>query len=80
MVVDIKNLEVKKGKTARRWLAEMDPDFVVAIGDDATDEDTFKAMPDSAYTIKVGDMHSAAKFSIKDPRAVRKLLHDLNSK
>ncbi|MEM6358923.1 MAG: bifunctional alpha,alpha-trehalose-phosphate synthase (UDP-forming)/trehalose-phosphatase [Bacteroidota bacterium] len=80
MVVEIKNLEVNKGKTAGRWLAEMDPDFVVAIGDDATDEDTFKAMPDSAYTIKVGDMHSAAKFSIKDPRAVRKLLHDLNSK
>ncbi|MEM1408495.1 MAG: bifunctional alpha,alpha-trehalose-phosphate synthase (UDP-forming)/trehalose-phosphatase [Bacteroidota bacterium] len=80
MVVEIKNLEVNKGKTAGRWLTAMDPDFIIAIGDDATDEDTFKAMPDSAYTIKVGDVHSAARFSIKDPAAVRKLLIDLHSK
>ncbi len=75
--MEIKNLEVNKGKAAGRWSMEAKPDFVLAIGDDATDEDTFKAMPDSAYTIKVGDIHSAAKFSINAPEAVRSLLKEL---
>ncbi|MEM6524283.1 MAG: bifunctional alpha,alpha-trehalose-phosphate synthase (UDP-forming)/trehalose-phosphatase [Bacteroidota bacterium] len=77
MVVEIKNLEVNKGKAAGRWINEVKPDFVLALGDDATDEDTFKAMPESAYTVKVGDIHSAARYSIQDPAAVRRLLREL---
>lgn len=77
-VVEIKNLEVNKGKAASRWL-EKSPNsgFIIAFGDDWTDEDTFKAMPDSAYTIKVGDHRSAARFSVADPVAVRGLLKRL---
>ena len=77
MVVEIKNLEVNKGKAATRFIAEIKPDFVLAVGDDATDEDTFKVMPDDAYTIKVGDNRSAAKFSMNDPSSVRTLLKAL---
>ncbi|MDX1629819.1 MAG: trehalose-phosphatase, partial [Fulvivirga sp.] len=76
-VVEIKNLEVNKGKAALKWLTETNPDFILAIGDDWTDEDTFKAMPDKAFTIKVGDIHSAANYSVSEPKDVRKLLKSL---
>lgn len=73
-VVEIKNLGVNKGIAAGNILRSKDADFVFAIGDDWTDEDTFKAMPESAYTIRVGDNRSAAKYSIQDTKAVRTLL------
>ena len=79
-VVEIKNLEVNKGKAASRWLDDATDDtFILALGDDWTDEDTFKAMPDDAYTIKVGDRRSAARFSVKDHTVVRRILKGLSS-
>lgn len=76
-VVEIKNLEVNKGKAASKWLSESPQDFVLAVGDDWTDEDTFRAMPEGAYTIKVGDIHSAAGYNVKDYTEVRDLLKAL---
>ncbi len=74
MVVEIKDREVNKGRTAMQWLNHYDHDFVVAIGDDFTDEDTFKVMPKDAYTIKVGSKTSAARFSVNTYQDVRDLL------
>ena len=79
-VVEIKNLEVNKGKAASRWVDNAGDDmFILAVGDDWTDEDTFKAMPEDAYTIKVGDRRSTARFSIAGPDSVRKVLQRLAS-
>ena len=49
MIVEIKNSEINKGKAAQK-LMEIYPeaDFLLALGDDFTDEDTFKAMPEEA--------------------------------
>lgn len=77
MVVEFKSSEVNKGRAARSWLKRYSADFVMAIGDDWTDEDTFKAMPSSAFTIKVGSSQSAAKYSIGSPKEVRALLNSL---
>ncbi|MEO1049606.1 MAG: bifunctional alpha,alpha-trehalose-phosphate synthase (UDP-forming)/trehalose-phosphatase [Bacteroidota bacterium] len=76
-VVEIKNLEVNKGKAATKWLGKFKADFVMALGDDWTDEDTFRAMPESAFTIKVGSSSSEAKYSIKNYKAVRNMLRGL---
>ncbi len=76
-VVEVKNLEVNKGKAASKWLEYYDTDFVFAIGDDWTDEDTFKAVPQEAYTVKVGDRRSAARFSVNDTKDVRRLLRQM---
>lgn len=73
-VVEIKNIEVNKGKSASKWIQKEPFDFILALGDDWTDEDTFKALPESAYTIKVGDINSAANYSLENPDAVRELL------
>ncbi|CAN5567863.1 bifunctional alpha,alpha-trehalose-phosphate synthase (UDP-forming)/trehalose-phosphatase [soil metagenome] len=77
MVVEIKNAGVNKGKAALKWLHEFPSEFIMAIGDDWTDEDTFKVMPEEAITIKVGGNSSEAKFSVHSPKDVRKLLTEL---
>jgi len=76
-VLEIKNIEVNKGKAALNWLYNRDADFILAIGDDHTDEDIFKALPESAYTIKVGSNISAAKYFVRNPREVRLVLKEL---
>jgi trehalose 6-phosphate synthase/phosphatase len=77
-IVEIKNIEVNKGIAARRWLETYPADFVMAIGDDRTDEDTFLAMPESAYTIKVGSNRSAARYHLNSFADVRALLQELD--
>ncbi len=73
-VVEIKNSEVNKGRASSFWLDKYDADFITALGDDWTDEDTFLAMPDEAVTVKVGSITSAAKYSVASYKEVRKLL------
>ncbi len=76
-VIEFKNIEVNKGKAAQNWLYGNDPDFILALGDDHTDEDIFKALSPEAYTIKVGSNISAARYYLKDYNEVRELLKDL---
>ncbi|AWM31484.1 bifunctional alpha,alpha-trehalose-phosphate synthase (UDP-forming)/trehalose-phosphatase [Hymenobacter nivis] len=77
-VIEIKNAGIHKGAAAGRWLAHYPTDFVLALGDDRTDEDTFRALPDSAYTIRVGTgARSRARFHLPGVPAVRDLLRKL---
>lgn len=52
-------------------------DLLVAIGDDQTDEDMFRALPMRAISIRVGPGESRAGFRVADHRAVRTLLSSL---
>jgi|SRR5688572_6454408 len=47
---------------------------VIAIGDDRTDEDLFRALPASSVTVAVGRRLMCARFDVEDYRAVRSLL------
>lgn len=51
--------------------------FVLAIGDDRTDEDLFHALPLSGCSIRVGQGPSEARFRLPDPKSVRTLLWGL---
>ncbi len=73
-VLEIKNVEINKGKAALTLIDKNDYDFIIAFGDDYTDEDLFKALPDGAISVKVGSNFSAAKFYLRNPAEVRKLL------
>ncbi|HVW94912.1 MAG TPA: bifunctional alpha,alpha-trehalose-phosphate synthase (UDP-forming)/trehalose-phosphatase [Mucilaginibacter sp.] len=73
-VLEIKNTEINKGKAALMLVEKGDYDFIIAFGDDYTDEDIFKALPESALTIKVGSNVSAAKFYLRNTTEVRRLL------
>jgi len=73
-VIEVRNSGINKGKGALRWIDKEDWDFILAIGDDKTDEDTFKVLPEKAYSIKVGLGYSAAKHNINSPDEVREIL------
>ena len=78
-VIEIKNIEVNKGKAALSLLYAQKYDFILAVGDDHTDEDIFKAIPETAFTIKVGSTISAARFYLRNPEEVRAFLKKLST-
>lgn len=63
-VVEIKSSQISKATAAKQWLKN-EYDFIFAAGDDFTDEDMFHAMPDHAYTVKIGYTPSYAKYNIR---------------
>ncbi len=79
-VIEVKKVGISKGKAALIWLERENWDFILAIGDDWTDEDLFEVLPESAYSIKVGFGMSKARFRIESPFRVRELLSKLIEK
>jgi trehalose 6-phosphate synthase/phosphatase len=79
-VVEIKNQDVNKGVAAGKWMKLYPADFVIAIGDDKTDEDTFKSVGDKGYTVKVGAAASQALYNVPDVAGVREFLNYLMNK
>lgn len=75
-VVEVKNAAISKGRAAQRWLAR-EPDFILAMGDDQTDEATFAVLPAGAWGIRVGPGLSLAPYSIPSFREARALLEKL---
>jgi trehalose 6-phosphate synthase/phosphatase len=73
-VVEVKNAGIDKGRMASRYLSRGQWDFILAVGDDWTDEDTFKVLPSAAWSIKVGFGASAARFSLASSDKVTSLL------
>jgi trehalose 6-phosphate synthase/phosphatase len=63
-VVEVKSSDHSKGTEARRLLGRDAYDFILAAGDDITDEDMFGALPPDAATIRVGSLSQAARYSI----------------
>ncbi|NPV50591.1 MAG: bifunctional alpha,alpha-trehalose-phosphate synthase (UDP-forming)/trehalose-phosphatase [Candidatus Methanofastidiosum sp.] len=78
-IIEVKNININKGHATSNWLNKNKWDFIVAIGDDFTDEDIFKVVPENAYSIKVGIEPSQAKYNVESYKEVRKLLKELNS-
>ncbi|MBN1626070.1 MAG: bifunctional alpha,alpha-trehalose-phosphate synthase (UDP-forming)/trehalose-phosphatase [Deltaproteobacteria bacterium] len=76
-VIEIKNSGVNKGASALHFLLKNRYDFILAIGDDLTDEDMFMALPEDAFSIKVGDQHSNAKYNLRDYKEVRSLIEEI---
>ncbi|MBF0693603.1 MAG: bifunctional alpha,alpha-trehalose-phosphate synthase (UDP-forming)/trehalose-phosphatase [Flavobacterium sp.] len=73
-VIEIKSSSVSKGRAATRLMTGTKYDFVMAIGDDWTDEHMFEELPRRAITIKVGFKKTVARFYIKRTDEVRTFL------
>jgi trehalose 6-phosphate synthase/phosphatase len=76
-VVEVRISGFDKGATALKIVNEQDPDFVLCMGDDTTDEDMFKALEGEAYTIKINSGASAAQYTILSQLRVIPLLNSL---
>ncbi len=76
-ILEVRQLGVNKGRAAERWLEKDQWDFIVAAGDDYTDEEMFAVMPHDAYSIKVGIGISKARFNVDNVVEFRNLLNEL---
>ncbi len=73
-VVEFKNIGVNKGRAALHFINKKKWGFMLAAGDDVTDEDLFSVLPDYAYSIKVRRGISVAKYDVESYVQVRNLL------
>lgn len=76
-IIEIKPRGIHKGTIADELLASSSADFVLCIGDDYTDEDMFKALPETAYTINVGTKETHARYQVPGVSNVLSLLKTL---
>ena len=65
-VVEIKSPYHNKGSEVKRILKKDTFDFILAMGDDTTDEDTFRELPNDAYTIKIGAISEIARYNLRN--------------
>lgn len=77
-VIEVRVRGVSKAVVAHRIQAEALADTtVIAIGDDRTDEELFRMLPESSVTVTVGKDATGARFRVNDYRAVRELLRTI---
>jgi len=63
-ILEIKPATFNKGTEVKRRLSQKNYDFIMAIGDDTTDEDMFRALLPDGISIKVGSFSPTAKYRI----------------
>jgi len=73
-VLEVKSMLYDKGTAGSSLISKENYDFILAIGDDRTDEDLFKIMPESGISIKVGSEPSKALYNIKDQAQIYEIL------
>jgi trehalose 6-phosphate synthase/phosphatase len=78
-VIEVRPRGVHKGRVVERLLAaaQLPLPTIVAMGDDSSDDDTFRALPPEAITISVGFRPSAARYRVARPQAARRLLQSV---
>jgi trehalose 6-phosphate synthase/phosphatase len=76
-ILEVRNLGINKGRIAELWLEKQKWDFIMAAGDDYTDEDMFAVLPETAYSINVGHDVSKARFKVDTVDDIRVLLKKL---
>ncbi len=79
-VIEVRIKGINKGVAAQKVIDADNYDFILCVGDDKTDEDMFKKLQSlpEAYTIKVGDEISFAKYNLHSPYLVQSLLYAIS--
>lgn len=76
-VVEVRSSRVSKGTFFLANLADQSWDFILAIGDDWTDESLFTVLPPEAFTVRVGLSASTARYNLERPDDALRLLESL---
>ncbi len=76
-IIEIKPNTVNKGYAAAEIEALYQSDFILAAGDDYTDEDMFRELPDDSYTVKVGPGETKARSQLSSVNELILLLNEL---
>ena len=78
-VIEVRPQGITKGRIAAMLRQTGRPESIMAIGDDATDEDLFAALPRGAVTIRVGSGTTRARYRLAGVPEVRALLESLDA-
>jgi trehalose 6-phosphate synthase/phosphatase len=78
-IVEVKNAGINKGTAAMKWISKKKWNFILAVGDDVTDEDLFRELPEFAYSLKVGLAPSRAKLRFKTQSEVIPFLRKMKN-
>lgn len=76
-VIEVKPAQHSKGTVALSILEQKPYNFIISIGDDATDEDMFRQLPNWAYTVKVGPGLTSARYRLARQQDVESLLFQM---
>lgn len=79
-VIEIKSPDCNKGSEVNRLLVNKRYNFVLAMGDDTTDEDMFQALPPNAITVKIGNVSETANYNLPSQSDVLPFLQSLLNK
>ncbi len=76
-LIEVRPRGIDKGQAAQRWIGKEDWDFILAVGDDRTDEDLFRAIPEGSWSIRVGLVQTSAKYNLNNQKDVMRMLNGL---
>lgn len=76
-VLEVRNTGVNKGAAAMEWINGKNMDFILCVGDDWTDEDMFRVLPETAFSVRVGLATTAARYYLSNHATVRRTLRDI---
>jgi len=79
-VVDVRVHGIDKGNGIKSWLLENNWDFILVLGEDWSDEDIFKILPETAYSVKINPGSTHARYYFESVHSARKLLIDMAEK
>ncbi len=79
-VVEILTNETGKGRAVKKLFEQNQYDFILSIGDDVTDEEMFEyfLQHSNAFTIKVGEGLTFARYKLNNIKEVASLLKQLS--
>jgi trehalose 6-phosphate synthase/phosphatase len=80
-IVEVRTQGIGKHIAIKKILLNSTYDFIIALGDDRTDEDMFELLADreNCYTIKVGNQASYAKYNLINQQKVIGLLEEISA-
>jgi trehalose 6-phosphate synthase/phosphatase len=77
-VIEVRSAGIDKGVATRKIVELLPADFIFAVGDDQTDEDIFHVLNSDAYSVRIGQAMTAARFRADNQQQVFKFLTQLS--
>lgn len=75
-IIEVRDYGTGKGKAAIKIVPNADLNVYV-FGDDTTDEDMFRELPDSVISVKIGKSETVAKYRFNAPEEEQQWIHNL---
>lgn len=76
-VLEVRMRGVNKGLVVTSFGADFSNALILALGDDCTDEDLFKVLPQGSIAVHVGEKPSIAPYRLRDFQEARQLLESI---